>query len=322
MARAQLESGSLRFSRRDTGRLALALLLSLLAHLGAWGIYETGKKYDWWSRLPLLAWQPKPAKIIPPLPPAQTEMQPTVFIDVSQADTDAPKQTKYYSNKNSRAANPDEASANQPKLKGSQKDIPKTEDARKLSRLQPSAPPAPPVPEKTEKTAAAASPENAGDLHLAKPAKENQPNPSPQPQRPRTVRQALAQHSQTLPGQQLQQDGGVKRHALQSSLDARATPFGEYDRAIVEAVTQRWYDLLDSGRFAQDRTGKVTVRFKLKADGTVQDLAALENSVGEMLGYVCQDAIQEAAPFGKWPADMTRMVGANFREITFTFYYY
>jgi hypothetical protein len=48
----------------------------------------------------------------------------------------------------------------------------------------------------------------------------------------------------------------------------------------------------------------------------------LENTVGDLLGYVCQAAIEEAAPFGKWPDDMRRMIGANFRDITFTFYYY
>lgn len=320
MARAQLESSSLRFSHSETERLVAVLLLSLALHLGAWGAYEADRKFGWTNRLPLLA------RLIPvakknPQPPPPPVMEPTVFIDVSQADTDAPKQTKYYSNKNSRAANPNVSDANQPKLTGSQKDIPKTEDAKKFSKLQPSAPPQP-QPEKSEKNSPATSPENAGDLHLAKPAKENQLNPSPKPERPRTVQKALAQRSPQLPGVQMQQDGGVKRHAVQSSLDARATPFGEYDRAIVEAVTQRWYDLLDSRRFAQDRTGKVTLRFKLKADGGIQDLETLENTVGQMLGYVCQDAVQEAAPFGKWPADMTRMVGANFREITFTFYYY
>jgi TonB family protein len=120
----------------------------------------------------------------------------------------------------------------------------------------------------------------------------------------------------------MQQDGGVKRHALSSSLDAMATPFGAYDRAIVEAISQRWYDLLDSQQFADSRTGKVTVDFHLNPDGSVTELKISGNSVGDLLGYVCQNAIEEAAPFAKWPSDMRRMVGANFREITFTFYYY
>jgi hypothetical protein len=44
--------------------------------------------------------------------------------------------------------------------------------------------------------------------------------------------------------------------------------------------------------------------------------------VGDVLSYVCQAAIEQAAPFGKWPDDMRREIGANFREITFTFDYY
>ena len=34
-------------------------------------------------------------------------------------------------------------------------------------------------------------------------------------------------------------------------------------RAFIAAVTQRWYDLLDSRQFAMDRNGKVTLRFRL-----------------------------------------------------------
>src|ERR1019366_6967763 len=142
---------------------------------------------------------------------------------------------------------------------------------------------------------------------------------SSHPSRP--LRRALAQRDQ-VPGPQAQQDGGVARRALWSSLDVKATPFGDYDRAIIESVTQRWYDLLDSRRFAQDRSGKVMLRFKLKYDGTIIEMHTLENTVGELLGYLCQEAIEEAAPFAAWPPDMVRMIGANYREITFTFYYY
>jgi membrane protein involved in colicin uptake len=125
-----------------------------------------------------------------------------------------------------------------------------------------------------------------------------------------------------LPGQQLKQEGGVRRQRIWSSLDAKATPFGEYDRAVVEAVTQRWYDLLDSHRFAQDRKGRVTLQFKLKPDGSIVEMHSSENTVGQLLGYVCQEAIEEASPFAKWPEDMKKMIRANYREITFTFYYY
>jgi hypothetical protein len=66
-----------------------------------------------------------------------------------------------------------------------------------------------------------------------------------------------------------------------------ATPFGAYDRAIVEAISQRWYDLLDSQQFADSRTGKVTVDFHLNPDGSVTELKISGNTVGDLLGYVC-----------------------------------
>jgi hypothetical protein len=67
--------------------------------------------------------------------------------------------------------------------------------------------------------------------------------------------------------------------------------------AFMEAVTQRWYDLLDSQQFALDRSGKVTLRFHLNYDGTITDMQVLENTVGDLLGYVCQKAINDPAPF-------------------------
>jgi TonB family protein len=102
----------------------------------------------------------------------------------------------------------------------------------------------------------------------------------------------------------------------------KATPFGAYDAAFIEAVTQRWYDLLDSRQFSMDRSGKVTLRFHLNYDGSITDMQVLENTVGDVLDYVCQKAVTDPAPFASWPSDMRRIIGENYREITFTFYYY
>ncbi len=106
------------------------------------------------------------------------------------------------------------------------------------------------------------------------------------------------------------------------SLDAKSTPFGDYDSRFIAAVTQRWYDLLDSQKFAADRRGRVTLQFHLNYDGSISDIKVLNNEVGELLSYVCQEAITDPSPYAPWPSDMQRMVGANFREIVFTFYYY
>jgi hypothetical protein len=358
MARAHEETGSLRFSRRESERVVVALLFSLLTHLGAWGGYSAGEKLGWWKHLHPPAWLEPAARKKPAAPPKlatkQTEpdTEPTTFVDVSRADADAPAQTKYYSDKNSRAANAETGNANVPKINGSQTDYAKTEDVPRLVKktdetpkaasapqpataaqqtdkadnvprlpnLMPTLPPPSPTPlVQTEKPEA---PKTPGDLEqMTPPQRAFSPSATvPGPERPRTIAQALAQRQ--LPGQMMQQAGGVARPKFTSSLDARAVPFGDYDASIIEAVQQRWYDLLDKRRYADDRAGKVILRFKLETDGSVIEMQTLENTVGDFLGYLCQESIEEAAPFAKWPPDMIRVIGANYREVTFTFYYY
>jgi outer membrane biosynthesis protein TonB len=318
MVRPRKGLASLRFNRLDKTGLLLALLISLLAHLGVWGGYEAGKKAGWWQKLHWPVRHPLGAQTPPPMVP---KTDPTIYLDVEQADTVAPKQAKYYSDKNSRAANPDAAiESNQPKLNGHQRDVPKTEDAPRPVKTK-SATPTPPQ-KQVDSQPAEPKPAglNPGTLQPGKPADQSNPDSQPKP-RPRTVREALAQQNKP-PGLELQQEGGVKRRALASSLDAMATPFGDYDRRIVDAIRSRWYDLLDSQQFALDRTGRATVYFRLNPDGSVTELKITVNTVGELLGYICQEAIQQAAPFGAWSTDMRRMIGTNYREITFTFYYY
>jgi hypothetical protein len=299
---------SLRLNRRETGRLGLALALSLAAHLVAFGGYELSRQLDLFPSLHRLT---SKLAFIPP--PAQNREPPLEFVMVEQPSTEAPQNAKYYSSQNSRAANPDASrDLNIPQLNGKQTDVPKTETAPKpdFNKLQPAPKPVNREPAQPTPTV------EPGDLTLGKPQPE-QPQQQ-QPERPRT----LAQATHRLPGVLMRQDGGVHQVALQPSLDVKATPFGAYDQRFIEAVTQRWYDLLDSQQFALDRTGKVMLRFHLNYDGTITEMTVLQNTVGVLLGHVCEDAIHDPAPYAAWPEDMRHLVGANFREITFTFYYY
>jgi hypothetical protein len=304
---------SLRFSSPETRRLGLALALSLGLHLFAWGGYEAGKHLGVWQRLHLPAWLHLATKTKPG-PPAElqnNEAQLT-FVEVAQPTTEAPQNAKYYSSQNSRAAGPIRGNKDVPQLNGIQTEVAKTENAPRLdfNKLQP----ATPAPQQKLQPAV----KQPGDLTFGKP-QDSKPQEQP---RPRTLKQAREQQAHQMPGMQMKQEGGTRRSAIVSSLDVKATPFGAYDAALVEAVTQRWYDLLDSRQFAMDRTGKVMLRFHLNYDGTITEMSVLQNTVGDLLGYVCQKAINDPAPFAPWPGDMRRMVGGNYREITFTFYYY
>jgi hypothetical protein len=307
--------GSLRPNHFENERLVLALTISLAAHLFAWGVYEFGRQYNFWQRL---APAHRVAKIIPS---QQITGEPVTFMTVDQPSTEAPKNAKYYSDKNSVAANPDAShAADVPQINGRQTDVPKTEDAprQQISKTQPSPPPTQPSENSQQQPSPAIQP---GDLTLAK--LENlspQPQNNSQPERPRTIKEALAQQNLS-PGIAMKLDGGARQHASVPSFDVKLTGFGEYDAALVAAITQRWYDLLDSQQFALDRTGKVVLQFRLNYDGTVSGMKVAQNDVGELLGYVCQKAVNDPAPFAKWPSEMRFKLGDS-RDIQFTFYYY
>jgi outer membrane biosynthesis protein TonB len=315
------KTDSLRLSRFEKKRLLWALVLSLLAHFLVWGGYELGKKYNVWRRL---HWPEKlhlAAKKAPP--PVVQESEPTIFLDVDpdQVSPDAPKDAKYYSAKNSRAANPDpDRNLNQPKLTGKQTDVPKVRDVPRTPITKPQPAPQPPAPQKEQQQEAQPKPtEQPGETTLAK--LDMSPEKKETPEKPRTLKEARAQSQTLRPSMAMQQDGGARTRLVQS-FDSKSTAFGEYDAKIVEAISQRWYDLLDSQKFAQDRSGKVTLRFHLNYNGTITDMTVVQSTVGDLLSYVCQSAVTDPAPFEAWPSDMRRQIGANFREITFTFYYY
>jgi outer membrane biosynthesis protein TonB len=315
--------GSLRLSSPEMRRLGLALALSLALHLFVWGAYESGKKLGVWRRLHLPAWLQLVTKT-KTRPPAELQNieESLTFVEVTQPTTEAPKSTPYYSSQNSLAADPTKGNKDVPQLKGKQTEVPKTEtvprpDYNKLqvaiAAPQQNTQPAAAVPQ--PKTQPLVQP---GDLTLGKP-QDSKPQEQP---RPRTLKQAREQQGHQMPGQEMKQEGGARLHARGPSFDVAGKSFGAYDQALIDAVTQRWYDLLNSRQFAMDRTGKVMLRFHLNYDGTITEMSVLQNTVGELLGYVCQNAVNDPAPFAKWPSDMRRMVGKNYREITFTFYYF
>jgi hypothetical protein len=304
---------SLRFSGLESRRLAWLLALSLLAHLLAWGGYELGKEFNLWQKLHL-----PPLLLFTKMKPTPTEVQPTelTFVDVNPqvTPTSAPKNTRYFGPHNSHAANPEaNRDTKVPQLNGSQIEMVKTEDTPRpdLAKPQPALQPSPEPLEKAQPQLTM----NAGDLTLGK-TPDAQTGEQP---RPRTLQEALARQNQ-LPGQQLKQDGGVRQRAIAPSLDVKVTGFSDYDRRFISAVSQRWFNLLESQKFTLDRTGKVVLQFRLNCDGSISDMRFAENNVGDLLGYVCQKAVLDNAPFERWPSNMRLELG-DYCDVQFTFHY-
>ncbi|MEO8428245.1 MAG: hypothetical protein ABI651_14135 [Verrucomicrobiota bacterium] len=323
--------------------MAKAFAISIAFHLALFGSLEMNQRFRWLNKNPLITWlkeallQPLvtlPKETTKSAPDTRPEV-PLLFVDVdpAQAVLEPPQETKYYSSLSSRAANPDpKTDANVPRIDGQQIKIPKSFDT-----LRPQPIPVPPAQPPQEKQSESKADETTlkrkggqpeGDLSLAKPQLNSGPsqdNPghselraSPPP-RPRTLAAARQQNGIVV-APKMKQEGSVKRSGS-VSLDVKGTAFGAYDAAIIAAVQQRWYDLLDERKYASDGTGKAVLEFRLNHDGKISNMKTAESDVSDLLTLLCQRAVMDPSPYARWPDDMRRLVGGNFREVRFTFYY-
>ncbi len=335
--------GQSRYAEAARQLLLKAVGISLAIHLAAFGAWKWGETHILWKGLSMPAWlqltPPKPH----PIPPLQLARMvqaaqtppPLLYVDVDPALTapKPPEHPKYYSSADTVAANPEiKVPSDQPQITGTQDKVMKTvaPGARSVP-LQPS----PPEP-KTE-TAAKENAESKalpkpsytpGGLVDAKPAdKVNESKgtavsdngtaaAAPPHERPRTLAQVRERAG--APGPRMQQRGGVNRLESDSSLDAMKTVYGDYDRDFIDAVRERWFELLKD---RQDNVaGRVVLEFNLHADGRITDMKMQFTDVNDLLSLLCQQAVEDPAPFKRWPQEMRREI-SDPRQIRFTFYY-
>jgi outer membrane biosynthesis protein TonB len=309
--------------------LLWALLISVVVHaLAFWLLFVLAVASILFSHAKreaiaeVLRTQAARARTQPEQPPELVFVQ----VDPSQAVPEAPKNAKYYSAQNSVAANPGpKADTDTPRIDGLQTHVPKTETTPRSTAmpLQPSSPKDAPTPDKNQESKPEQRPK-PGDLAMFKPdnkpAKDASDTPQVGHERPHTLAEA-----HLLAGDKMKEDGGVKRQRSVHSLDAVGSPFGEYDERIVAAIQERWYTLLDTESFAQNRVGQVVVTFRLYPDGHISDARVIQSDVGDILSYVCVSAINDPAPYDRWPEVMYRKnkidTGHDYRDCRMVFAY-
>jgi hypothetical protein len=291
----------------------LALAISLFAHLLLFSGYELSREIPSLRRL---LWE---AAHQQPVVQNQKREEPLEFVTVQTPATEAPQHAKYLSNKNTVAADDSQNHVSEnPQLNGHQADAPQTVDIihPRFTKSQTDSEQQQQANNAQASTASAKPAANSGDLTLGKPDQPQQDQP-----RPRTLKEAYADLARRLPSMTMKQEGGAARHARVPAFDVKITGFGDYDERFVEAVSQNWFNLLDSQKFSLDRTGKVVLLFRLNYDGSISQMRFAENGVGDLLGYVCEKAILDGAPYEPWTEDMRMKLGDN-RDVQFTFDYY
>lgn len=338
--------------------VARAFAISLLAHFILFAGVETGRKVGLWkhSLLP----QSGKSRLQQEVEKAEKQMQEKiqqalqnqvpeaqlVFVEVDPATIvqEPPKNAKFYSDQSSIAANPDPGDKEIPKVDGKQDKIVKTFDTLKPEPhplqpapaepkpAQPSKPDLPKIESKTapdrpvvEEDLRAPREEKPGETLVARAVPRPPPSESPQQEqkpeqrRPRTLVEAKVQKG-IIEGQRMRQQGGTRAPG-RIAFDVKATPFGAYDRAFIEAVQSAWFRQLEERQFSPHEAGKVVVEFRLNYDGRITALRVVESEVNEHLAWTCQRAVLDPAPYLPFPSDMRRLVKNDYREIRFTFYY-
>lgn len=346
MTRAWPKLPQLRWRDWWRSPLVVALLCSILVHLQlfflSWLLPEMQRRGfmpDWLKPVAeAVAPQiPKPNPARAQAPREQEIEIPLQFLEVDPAlaTAEVPKQARFTSTANTLAANPNPPKQAAPKpvpqIDGKRPDTLKTFDT---SRPVKPAPASPPKQLQDEQPRDEVKPQpkggkQAGELAVSKPvpdAKVDQEQEAreakmPAPKRYKSLAQARADKGIVV-GERMKQEGGVPRVGADASFDVKASQFGEYSSRLTAAVQARWYYLLEEKHFALERTGKVVVTFRLHPDGTVSDIRTLSATVGEIQSTWCELAIEQPAPYGRWPSQLLHEIGSDPINVTFTFNYY
>jgi outer membrane biosynthesis protein TonB len=305
----------------------LSLLVHMLVIFGIWlGAFSMA--------------QTMMAKVIPELVDMQAlqeqqqRKRSVIFLEVppNMATEDAPEDSKHYSNNNSKAANQQsDTETNKPKIDGKQdlidRIIDSTANAKPANPQTKSETKTQPKEELEQKTETKPNPNKAQSLNpiqiKPKPKDQTKPkdrtksktNPKPEPKRPSSM--AEARRMAMISGEKMKQDGGVRNKATIEGLDAKASPFGNYDARLIAAIQDRWHNIIPSVR----EVGRVVVTFNLWENGTVTDIEVERSTVSSILSLKCERAVREPAPFDPWPDKMREFIGNDRRFVRFTFYY-
>jgi outer membrane biosynthesis protein TonB len=269
--------------------------------------------------------------------PKRNEQRTFMETDPEQATGEEPKDAKFYSERSTVAANPDNPTGqigDTPYLDGKETRMMSTESvmpspAPPAPAAVPPPPPKPVEPPKSVVEKPTEEPpkklpdegvtvaEEKKVAMLEKPAEPVMPILPPEP--PAASPMPAGSHREIAAAKSRVVAVGVGRIGI-AAFNVAGSPFGEYDKALIRAVQSRWYALISQNGL-YERAGTVTLHFNLMQDGSVKDMEFKENSAGEILGLFCQKAVVDSAPFAPLPDNLRMLIGSDPREVNFTFYY-
>lgn len=151
-------------------------------------------------------------------------------------------------------------------------------------------------------------------------AKPAPPSSRPRKKRPRNLREA--KKAKNLVGEKTRiLSQSDKNPGATGMVDASNKSFGDYDLRLQVSIQNTWYKYISNLIAGSVDRGVVKIKFRLHESGSIEETKVLETAVGSLFTASCQDAIENAAPFGKWTKKMRNEIGKPYRDIIFTFIY-
>lgn len=100
-----------------------------------------------------------------------------------------------------------------------------------------------------------------------------------------------------------------------------SSPLIKYDQTLVSQIEKKWSEHVQNAQVTLNQGVVVILKFHLNSDGTINDINVIKSTADESLVSMCKKVLAEISPYKPWPDDMKKMVGKDYREMTFTFNY-
>jgi hypothetical protein len=107
------------------------------------------------------------------------------------------------------------------------------------------------------------------------------------------------------------------------AIECQLHPYGVYIQQMLQSIEEQWNQLtMGSAQYLQrDRLpGKVTLKFKLEANGMISNLTRIDKEGYSLAAELCRQAVASRVPFGEWTDKMITDFGQS-DEITLSFQY-
>jgi periplasmic protein TonB len=210
--------------------------------------------------------------------------------DESKQVPEPPKEQTFESNANSVGASEAPAAGGLPVPEQSGKDRPwmdlETHPSslpNEGAQLQPSIAPQPSAQPSVAPTPQSTPLPNTLAMLTSTPTPAPQPTAASTPQPPKSTYQAMKERTHI--------HGGITNRGI-SSVSARGTPLGRYEKQLYDAIGSRWYSYVDQrGDLISVGTARVT--FTVDRSGRTTKLKVAENSSNEAFANVCLQSIME-----------------------------